>query len=118
MLRQLVSLEDDSLLRELDFLIKHLFIYCTCRLSRLKNVLFIRVYIIPHDLSNVQGSLRVRDEATILAPARRYLKVLLQRIVQDDTLWEGDGVSLSHVSRPFISQDIVRDGLILCMKEG
>ena len=118
MLQQLVSPEDDSLLRELDFLIDHLFISCTCRLGRQRNILHVRVYLTPHDLTNVQGRLRVRDEATVLAPARRYLKVLLHRIVQDDTLWEGDDVPLSHVSRSFISQDIVRDGLILCVKEG
>jgi hypothetical protein len=117
MLHQLVSPEDDSLLRELDFLINHLFISCTCRLGRLGNVLHVRVYLIPHDLANVQGRLRVRDEATVLAPARRYLKVLLQRIVQDDTLWEGDDAFSSCPPKPFIPQDIVRDNYILYMKE-
>lgn len=107
MLQRLLTPEDDLLLRELDFLITHLFISCTCRLNRLGNVLNVRVYLIPHDLANVQGRLRIRDEATILAPARRYLKVLLQRIVQDDTLWEGDEASSSKSPKPFLSQDIV-----------
>jgi hypothetical protein len=106
-LQRLLTPEDDLLLRELDFLITHLFISCTCRLNRLGNVLHVRIYLIPHDLANVQGRLRIRDEATILSPARRYLKVLLQRIVQDDTLWEGDDASSSESPKPFISQNIV-----------
>jgi hypothetical protein len=115
MLRQLVSPEHDTLLRELDFLINNLFISCTCRQSRPGNVLHVRVYLIPHDLANIQGKLRVRDEATILAPARRYLKVLLQLIVQDDMLWEGDDVSSSHLQKPFLPQDIVCHGYIYAL---
>jgi hypothetical protein len=107
MLRRIVSPEDDSLLGELDFLINHSFISCTCRLNSLGNVLHVRVYLMPYDLANVQGRLRLRDEATILIPARRYLKVLLPKIVQDDTLWEGDDVDSSHRPRLFLSQDIV-----------
>ena len=109
LLKRLVTPEDDALLRELDFLINHLFISCTYRLGRLGNFLHIRVYLIPHDLKNVQGKLRIRDEATVLAPGRKFLKVLLQRIVQDDMLWEGDDVSSSHIPRPFLPQSIVRD---------
>jgi hypothetical protein len=108
-LQRLVTLEDDSFLRALDFLIKHSFISCTCHLGRLGNVLDIRIYLIPHDLKHVQGRLRVRDEATVLAPARRYLKVLIQRIVQDDTLWEGDDMAPPCSPKLFLSQNIVRD---------
>ena len=117
MLQRLVAPEDDLLLRELDFLIAHSFISCTCRLSRLGNVLNVRVYLIPHDLANVQGRLRVRDEATILAPARRCLKVLLQRIVQDDTLWEGDDASSSKIPRLFLSHDVVRGSWLYELKK-
>lgn len=109
MLQRLVTPEDDSFMRELDFLIDHLFISCTCRLGRQGNVLHIRIYLTPHDLKNVQGRLRVRDEATVLAPARRFLKVLLPRIVQDDTLWEGGDTSSSYSPIPFLPQAIVCD---------
>jgi len=107
MLQRLLTPEDDLLLRELDFLITHLFISCTCRLNRLGNVLHVRIYLIPYDLANVQGKLRIRDEAAILSPARRYLKVLLQRIIQDDTSWEGDEASSSKSLKLFLPQEIV-----------
>lgn len=109
MLHYLAVPEDDSLLHELGFLMKHSFVSCTCRLGTLGDILHVRVYVIPYDLPNVQGRLRIRDEATILAPARRYLKVLFQRIMQDHNLWEGGDASLSHGQRPFICQDIVSD---------
>lgn len=96
-LQNLTSTDDDPLLREVAFLVKHAFIYCTCRLGQNGNTLTIRVYLIPYDLSNVQGRLRVRDESTVLAPARRYLKVLLQRLAQDSSLWEGAEVN-PHVA--------------------
>ena len=88
-LQNLTSEEDDPLLREMAFLVKHAFISCSCRLGQNGNSLTIRVYLIPYDLSNVQGRLRVRDESTVLAPSRRYLKALLQRLAQDSDLWEG-----------------------------
>ncbi|KAG6873801.1 hypothetical protein C0995_011026 [Termitomyces sp. Mi166 len=45
-----------------------------------------RVYIIPHDLANVQGQLRIRKKE-ILGPARRSLRKLLPRLIQDQTSW-------------------------------
>ena len=88
LLSHLTNLEDDGFCRELDFLIKHDFIFATCRLNR-KQTLIVRVYLIPYDLPNVQGRLRLRREA-ILSVARRYLSTLLPRIrcCQED--WNGD----------------------------
>ena len=106
-LQNLMSEEDDSLIREMAFLIKHAFISCSCRLSHNGNSLTIRVYLIPYDLSNVQGRLRVRDESTVLAPSRRYLKALLQRLAQDSDLWEGAEVNPHTAPSPFIPHEKV-----------
>lgn len=43
--------EDDTVLRHLEFLVKHKFIQATCRLGDDDNtLLYIRIYIIPFDL--------------------------------------------------------------------
>ncbi|GJE96414.1 DEAD/DEAH box helicase [Phanerochaete sordida] len=91
-LASLVRAEDEQFTRLLDFLIDHKFIAVTCRVrsSAFDSVLFIRVYFIPHDLANVEGKLRRRDEATVVAPARRYLRTLLLRISRDASLWGGE----------------------------
>ncbi len=86
LLSHLTSLEDDNC-RGLDFLIKHDFIKATCRFDG-KHVLTVRTYLIPHDLPNVQGRLRVRKEA-ILSTARRYFSVLLPRIRCCPQGWDG-----------------------------
>ena len=87
LLSHLTSLEDDGFCRELDFLIKHDFIFVTCRLDK-KQTLIVRVYLIPHDLPNVQGRLRLRKEA-VLSTARRYLSILLPRIRCCQKGWDG-----------------------------
>ncbi|KAG6817776.1 hypothetical protein H0H87_003184 [Tephrocybe sp. NHM501043] len=46
----------------------------------------LRIYIIPYDLANVQGQLRIRKK-DILSPARRYLRRLLPLIIQDRETW-------------------------------
>lgn len=84
----LANIDDDGFCRELDFLIKNHFISATYRCSQLIGV-FIRIYVIPYDLGNVQGKLRVRKEA-VLGPARRYMRALLPKIVQDRSNWEGN----------------------------
>lgn len=71
-------------------------------------VMYLRVYLVPFDLANVQGRLRTRDEATILVPARKCLKSLLQQLVTDVALWEGNDEPSSSTPRSFIRQDIVR----------
>jgi hypothetical protein len=84
-----LTVEDASVCREIEFLVQHRFISVTYRLGSLTRV-FLRIYIIPFDLANVQGKLRVRKEV-ILGPARRYLKTLLPKIVQAADNWNGDG---------------------------
>ena len=81
-------------LRQLDFLAKHSFIAATCRLDAVATTLFVRIYLIPWDLPGVHGKLRVRDEVSVVAPARRHLRSLLTEIVQDDDAW--DALSSPH----------------------
>ncbi|GLB34634.1 putative SNF2 family protein N-terminal domain [Lyophyllum shimeji] len=77
---------NNELCREMDFLIKHRFISVTYRLGPSMSVV-LRIYIIPHDLADVQGQLRIRKEI-ILAPARRYLRNLLPNVIQDRESWD------------------------------
>ncbi|KAF8077645.1 hypothetical protein FPV67DRAFT_1462505 [Lyophyllum atratum] len=78
-------LTDNALCREMDFLIKHRFIAATYRLGASAAVL--RVYIIPYDLENIQGRLRIRKEV-ILAPARRCMRNLLPKVIQSQASWD------------------------------
>ena len=89
--------------QDLDFLIENHFISATYRFCPPATII-VRVYIIPYDLGNVKGVLRVRKEA-VLAPARRYLKGLLQRITQDNDSWHGNAPSDRHFC--FLSADNV-----------
>ncbi|KAH9928097.1 uncharacterized protein B0H18DRAFT_954095 [Fomitopsis serialis] len=75
-------------LRQIDFLVRHHFVAATCKLYRASNHLYVRIYLIPWDLPNVHGKLRVRDEGSIVAPARRHLHSLFAEIVQDDDAWD------------------------------
>ena len=95
LLPSVTSTEDDAFLRQLDFLVNHKFVFATCRLGT-SSTLYIRVYLIPFDLSNVQGRLRTRDEL-VMTPARKYLRVLLPRIVQDMVLWDARDLPPSPV---------------------
>jgi hypothetical protein len=86
-----LAVDDASVCREIEFLVQHRFLAVTYRLSPLQTVYF-RIYIIPFDLANVQGKLRVRKEI-ILGPARRYLRILFPKITQDSDNWNGDGIA-------------------------
>ncbi|KAJ6526270.1 SNF2 family N-terminal domain-containing protein [Mycena vulgaris] len=79
--------EDDPLLRELDFLVLHKFIFASYELLE-KSSISIRVYLIPHDLAGVQGQLRVRKDK-ILGAARRYLSGLLPKLFRSHDCWDG-----------------------------
>ena len=79
--------EDISFCRRLEFLVKHRFIMATYRASY-DAAMTLRIYLIPYDLSNVKGKLRVRGES-VLAPAKRYLRQLLPRIVNNEEMWDG-----------------------------
>ncbi|KAK7694076.1 hypothetical protein QCA50_003652 [Cerrena zonata] len=82
-------IQDELLLEVLTFLSNHNFIRITCRLGcgPWESRIVLRVYLIPYDLSNVQGKLRTRDETAILVPAREYLQVLLPRLVRSPSEW-------------------------------
>jgi hypothetical protein len=107
LLPHVISSEDESFVQQLDFLVKHKFVSATCRLNGARNSLFLRIYIIPYDLANVHGALRVRDKAKVVAPARQFMKALLPRILQGRLQWEGIESETSTDSRPFLPQDIV-----------
>ena len=79
--------EDISFCRQIEFLVKHRFIMATYR-ATYDAIMALRIYLIPYDLSNVQGKLRVRGES-VLAPAKRYLRQLLPRIINNEEIWNG-----------------------------
>lgn len=89
----------------LAFLIKHEFVAVTCRLSDDRLALVIRIYVIPWDLANYGGKLRLRDESKVLAPARKYLRALFPKIVRDPAAWEGH--LGSSCTEPFLPVTIV-----------
>lgn len=109
----LVQAEDEQFIRLLDFLIIHKFIAATCRICAPSSSLrlYIRVYLIPHDLANVEGRLRQRDEVTVLAPARKYLRTLLLRLSRNNSLWEGE-TDDQRPSSMFFDETAVRLKLI------
>jgi hypothetical protein len=72
--------------------------------------LILRVYLIPYDLANVQGKLRVRKD-NILNPAKRYLRNLLPIISQDFGKWR-DGLS-TESEKQLIPGMPVRESLFL-----
>ncbi|KIP07794.1 hypothetical protein PHLGIDRAFT_405997 [Phlebiopsis gigantea 11061_1 CR5-6] len=87
----LVQLENEPIVRLLDFLILHHFVSVTCRIGLFAQrfMLVMRVYLIPHDLANVDGRLRRRDEVAICTPARKYLSTLLPRLSIKKAAWNG-----------------------------
>ncbi|KAF8969663.1 SNF2 family N-terminal domain-containing protein [Flammula alnicola] len=83
----LSSADDITFCRGLEYLVNECFVSATYR-SNHDGLMAVRIYLIPHDLANMQGKLRVRKE-NILAPARRYLRSLLPKISQDVDKWNG-----------------------------
>ncbi|KAJ3554063.1 hypothetical protein NM688_g3299 [Phlebia brevispora] len=83
----MVHAEDQDLLHILDFLTLHKFVAATCLIGAASK-LFIRVYIIPHDLGNVEDRLGRRDIMTIVQPGRRSMRILLSRLTRDRSSWE------------------------------
>ncbi|KAF8197540.1 hypothetical protein BJ912DRAFT_922970 [Pholiota molesta] len=79
--------DDIALCIALDYLVRERFIAATYR-SNAFGFMDVRIYLIPYDLSNVQGKLRIRKD-TILNEARRYLRDLFPRISQDVDRWNG-----------------------------
>ncbi|KAG5644225.1 hypothetical protein DXG03_008820 [Asterophora parasitica] len=85
-------LVDKGLCKQIDFLIKNRFIAVTCWQDQFSTVI-LRVYLIPHDLANVQGKLRTRKE-TILGPARSSLRNLLPKVIQSQNSWDSGACPL------------------------
>ena len=96
-LRTLLPLNGQVFLFELAFLVKHKFVCATY--SARRNTLFVRLYIIPFDLPNVQGQLRLRDQVTILKPAMGILQRVLSEVSIDKGSWEGGRNLVYHCER-------------------
>ncbi len=104
--------EDETLCRHLSFLVGHKFLSVQCKIGDSGRVLVLRVYIIPYDLPGAQGKLRVRDEASVLKPARLCLSNVVPRVVQDEHLWDAHDSETSPGSpRYFLNPDTV---MMLC----
>jgi hypothetical protein len=84
----LTNVEDSRLCDELDYLAMHKYIAASHRLHVLGRRLYVRIYVIPFDLPNVDGRLLVRVES-ISRNARSYLRRLLPRIDKNLENWEG-----------------------------
>ncbi|KAJ7481065.1 SNF2 family N-terminal domain-containing protein [Mycena galericulata] len=82
----LESEKDDRLLREIEFLIGHRFIFASYLPWESSNSITLRIYMIPYDLPGVQGKLRVRKK-NIVGTARRYLAALLPTLSRDAEFW-------------------------------
>jgi hypothetical protein len=108
LLPHLTDREIETLCRHLDFLVKHQFLFVQCRIGESGTSLILRVYIIPFDLPNVQGRLRVRDEASVSKPARHCMRNVMPRIIQDKSLWNAHDLDPSSTSpRYFFNPDTV-----------
>ncbi|EIW84791.1 hypothetical protein CONPUDRAFT_116969 [Coniophora puteana RWD-64-598 SS2] len=78
----------EQLLLALAFLVEHYYVRATCCTTpSLNRFLFVRIYLIPHDLPNARGRLRNRD-AVVAAQARGYLKILLAEVRQEPSCWD------------------------------
>ncbi|KAI0647582.1 P-loop containing nucleoside triphosphate hydrolase protein [Trametes meyenii] len=83
-------------LESISFLVRHRFVAATYNINSPHAQLFVRLYVIPWDLSGSRGELRSRDEDNVLKPGRKCLKQVFRRIRQDRSLWDGDAASSSN----------------------
>ena len=98
---------DETLSRSLDYLIEHQYIRASYRLSTTGCFLYIRIYLIPRDLSNVQGRLRNVGE-TVKKEARKCLQLVLGRLVQSKYSWNRNySQDRNSPANYFLPQDIV-----------
>ncbi|KAF9556010.1 hypothetical protein CPC08DRAFT_711560 [Agrocybe pediades] len=79
--------EDITFCQQLGFLVMHRFISATYMAGENEQMI-VRIYLIPYDLANVRGELRIR-KPNILVPAKKYMRDLLPRISQNTGLWNG-----------------------------
>ena len=87
-LPHLTHASDSSICDELEYLIKHKYILASYRHHVAVLLIYVRIYIIPYDLPNVDGKLLLRPE-NIAKPARLYLKRLLPTIDKNSDKWAG-----------------------------
>ncbi|KAI6045621.1 hypothetical protein EDC04DRAFT_2634069 [Pisolithus marmoratus] len=95
----------DPLLLGLWFLADNLFLRATCKFDRSGQVLFIRIYLIPHDLPNVQGRLRCRS-APVIREGRRYLHSTLSLVSRSSRLWNAEELVLSSECDHFLPRKL------------
>jgi hypothetical protein len=108
LLPYLTDHEDETLCRHLSFLVEHKFLSVHCKIGDSGKVLVLRTYIIPFDLPGAQGKLRVRDEASVLKPARLCLRNVVPRILQDENLWDAhDSEPSSSSTHYFLNPETV-----------
>ena len=108
LLPYLTDHEDETLCRHLSFLVVHKFLSVQCKIGDSGKVLVLRTYIIPFDLPGAQGKLRVRDEASVLKPARLCLRNVVPRILQDENLWDAhDSEPSSSSTHYFLNPETV-----------
>lgn len=88
LLPYLTDQENETLCRQLDFLVEHKFLIIQCKVGDSGAALMLRVYIVPYDLPGVQGKLRVRDETSDLKPARLCLRNIMPQVIQERSLWD------------------------------
>jgi hypothetical protein len=100
--------QDETLCRHLDFLVEHEFLSIECKIGDSGTALILRIYLVPYDLPGVQGKLRVRDESSVLKPARTCLGNVLPQIVQEKCLWDAHDLdSLSNTPCYFLDSKVV-----------
>ncbi|OJA17037.1 hypothetical protein AZE42_03572 [Rhizopogon vesiculosus] len=100
--RQLSVYAEDDVFCMISFLTEHQFLRATCCLGTSRRALYIRIYLVPNDLPNVQGRLLHRSKAAF-KDGGRYLQSLLPMIVQDQCSWSAESVDaneLPSINRP------------------
>ncbi|KZV71605.1 hypothetical protein PENSPDRAFT_605479 [Peniophora sp. CONT] len=96
----LASQSDELSWLHLKYLDKYDFLRVQCRLGLSGESLYLRVFLVPFDLPNVQGRLQTRRrDPAILKDACRYLKVVLPQLLQGRSEWDANESSPSR-SKP------------------
>ncbi|KAH7921384.1 hypothetical protein BV22DRAFT_1038738 [Leucogyrophana mollusca] len=102
--RELSHRPDDTLFCGLGFLAEHSYLRATCRFGVGGTTLFVRVYLVPYDLRDVQGKLRNRSEG-VVKTAKYHLQALLPQIRQDLESWNAQEPTACSPCPSFVSQD-------------
>ncbi|KAH8828285.1 P-loop containing nucleoside triphosphate hydrolase protein [Flagelloscypha sp. PMI_526] len=93
--------KDDSLCRALNYLNANHYLRTTFDRPRQGTTLIIRIYLIPYDLSNVRGVLRIRKET---GTAKHHLRHVLPYIMRGCLLWGGELDGLEY-ARHFLPEE-------------